>query len=150
MSSRLTRSSSEGNDRGGEEMAGDSMSIERSNSPPLLEWGVAARAHPGQTVSGDLPLVEPFPGGVLVAALDGVGHGEAAASVARLTVATLRQHAREPIVALLQRCHDTLRETRGVMLTLVSLDAVKRTITWVGVGSVEGVLLHAASGTAAA
>jgi len=34
---------------------------------------------PGQAVSGDMHLVRPFEDGVLVALVDGLGHGEEAA-----------------------------------------------------------------------
>ncbi len=79
-----------------------------------------------QAVCGDLPLVQPFPNGALVAVVDGVGHGAEAAAAAHLAVATLRAHAQESILPLLRRCHETLRETRGVVLTLASFNAAGR------------------------
>jgi phosphoserine phosphatase RsbX len=112
-------------------------------SPPLLEWGVASLALPGETVSGDLHLVQPFPVGVLVAAVAGLGHGAEAARAAEVAVATLQAHAHEPLGLLLQRCHEALRETRGAVLTLASFHAASRTVTWCGVGTIEAVLLRA-------
>jgi hypothetical protein len=131
-------------------MGGETMTTERSHPPPLLEWGVASQALPGEAVCGDMHLVEPFPNGALVAAIDGVGHGVEAAAAAGVAVATLRAHAQEALLPLLQRCHETLRPTRGVVLTLASFNALDETITWVGVGSVEGVLLRAAGKTGSA
>jgi phosphoserine phosphatase RsbX len=119
------------------------MTSERNSPPPLLEWGVASLALPGEVVCGDMHLVEPFPNGALVAAIDGVGHGAEAAAAAQVAVATLRAHAQESLLPLLQRCHETLRMTRGVVLTLASFNALDETLTWVGVGSVEGILLRA-------
>src|SRR5262245_54683674 len=116
-----------------------------TDSPPLLDWGVACRALPGETVSGDLHLVQPFPGGVLVAAVDGLGHGPEAAAAAGVALATLQAHADESALLLLKRCHETLRDTRGVALTLASFHALDGTMAWVGVGSVEGLLLRAGS-----
>jgi hypothetical protein len=128
-------------------MGGETMTTDRS-SPPLLEWGVASLALPGETVSGDMHLVEPFEHGALVAAVDGLGHGEEAAAAAALAIATLRAHPEESILTLLQRCHKALRETpRGVALTLASFNASAGTITWLGVGNVEGALLHAGAKT---
>src|SRR5437660_1766381 len=115
----------------------------KESSPSLLDWGVASLALPGQAVSGDLHLVQPFPNGVLVAAVDGLGHGAEAATAAQVAVATLQAHAHESVLALLKRCHETLRETRGVVLTLASFHARDGTITWAGVGNVEGVLQRA-------
>src|SRR5260370_31641963 len=65
---------------------------------PCIEWGVAARALPGQTVSGDLHLVKPFFKGVLLAVVDGLGHGDEATVAAQLAVTTLERNAEESIL----------------------------------------------------
>ena len=57
----------------------------------MIEWGVASRALPGETRSGDLHVVESFAGGALVAAVDGLGHGEEAADAAD-RVARSKEH----------------------------------------------------------
>jgi hypothetical protein len=119
------------------------MKTEKGSPPSFLEWGVARHALAGEAVSGDLHLVQPFPGGALVAAVDGLGHGQEAARAAQIAVETLQAHAHESVVVLLERCHDALREMRGVVLTVASFNVRDGTLTWVGVGSVEGVLLRA-------
>lgn len=110
--------------------------------PRLVEWGVAARPLPGQVESGDLHLVKPFANGVLVAAVDGLGHGHEAAEAARIAVATLEAHAGETIISLVTRCHERLRGTRGVVMTLAWFSARDGTMAWLSVGNVEGVLLR--------
>ena len=109
----------------------------------LLDWSVAARPMSGQSVSGDLHLIKPFDHSVLVAVIDGVGHGREAAAAARTTAEILDSHAGEPVISLVKRCHEALTQTRGVVLTLANLDAVENTMTWLGVGNVEGWLLRA-------
>lgn len=109
----------------------------------VIDWAVATRALAGQTVSGDQYLVHPFPGGVLVAVVDGLGHGEGAVTAATLAIATLRAHAHEAVVPLLRRCHTELQGTRGVVMSLASISTQDNTMTWAGVGDVEGVLLRA-------
>lgn len=109
----------------------------------LVHWGVATLALEGQVESGDLHLVQAVKDGVLIAVLDGLGHGEEAAAAARLAVATLERHAEEPPLSLLQRCHVALKESRGVVMSLARFDAPRGTMTWLGVGNVEGVLHHA-------
>src|SRR5689334_7847165 len=101
---------------------------------PFLEWAVAGRALPGQAESGDRYVVQPFTDGVLLAAVDGLGHGAEAATAARTAVDTLTRYAQEPVMHLLQRCHEQLRRTRGVVLTLASIAARDGTLTWLGVG----------------
>src|SRR4051794_39540545 len=115
--------------------------------PDLLEWGVATRALAGQPESGDRHLVEPFPGGALLAVVDGLGHGEEAAEAARAAVAALAGHAGEAVTAAVERCHRELRNTRGVVIGVASFDAAGGTMTWLGVGDVDGVLVRAQPGT---
>lgn len=110
---------------------------------PFLEWGVAVRPMPGETESGDQYLVQPWPAGALVAVLDGLGHGEAAAAAARTAVAELRDHAEEPLIPLVNRCHHALRRTNGVVMSVASFQAADQTLTWLGVGNVECLLLRA-------
>jgi negative regulator of sigma-B (phosphoserine phosphatase) len=111
--------------------------------PALIEWGVAMQAFSGQADSGDGYLVEAHPDGVLVVAVDGLGHGPKAAMVAEATVAALKGHARESVELLLKRCHRELRGTRGVVMSLAAFSAREETMTWVGVGNVTGLLLRA-------
>jgi phosphoserine phosphatase RsbX len=107
-----------------------------------IEWGVASRALPGQPASGDLNVVKSFSDGVLVAALDGLGHGEEAATAAAVAATTLEMHAGEPVMTLVQRCHEALRATRGVTMSVASFNVSRGLVTWLGVGNVEGVLLR--------
>ena len=108
-----------------------------------VEWSVASRAFPGQAVSGDLHVVAPWSGGVLIGVVDGLGHGEDATAAARVAVDVLEQHAGEPVVALVQHCHRALRETRGVVMTLLSIDTSEESMTAIGVGNVETALQRA-------
>jgi len=110
----------------------------------LLEWGAAELARADGEASGDLFVVEPFPTGTLLAVVDGLGHGPEAAAVAGRAAAVLRRHAAEPVAALVRRCHEALRRTRGAVLGLASFSAHEASVSWVGVGNVEGRLLRAA------
>ena len=109
----------------------------------LVEWGVAGEPLAGQPESGDLGAVFPFPGGVLVGAVDGLGHGDEAAAAAKAAVAVLRGEPDAPVIGLLRRCHEALVETRGVVMSLASFSARNGTMEWIGVGNVEGLLLRA-------
>jgi phosphoserine phosphatase RsbX len=122
------------------------METARADSLPWLSWGVATRALARQNVSGDLSLIAPFPGGALIAVVDGLGHGEDAVTAARLAVTTLREHAQESVVLLLQRCHEQLKGTRGVVMSLASVRVDDGLLTWAGVGDVEGILLRGSPG----
>jgi hypothetical protein len=106
-------------------------------SGPLIDWGVAARTLRGYARSGDIHVVQPFPGGVLVAAVDGLGHGDEAAEAATIAAAVLSTHASEPIAPLVRRCHEGLTGTRGVAMSLARFAEGSPTVSWLGVGNVE-------------
>lgn len=112
----------------------------------MLDWGVAWRAVAGEAECGDMHLVCPHPNGVLVAVVDGLGHGEHAATAASAAVGLLSRAAHEPLGVLLNRCHDGLRATRGVVMSVASFDATGATMAWMGIGNVSGVLAGAAGG----
>lgn len=112
--------------------------------PLLVEWAVASRAISGESISGDVCLVEAFPGGNLLAVSDGLGHGSEAAWAAKRATATLRHNPEEPVLTLIDRCHQRLRGSRGVVMSLVSIDGEMNIMSWAGVGNVEVRLLRAA------
>ena len=113
-----------------------------SDEQTLLEWGVATRSLAGHAESGDQYLVKPFANGVLVAVVDGLGHGDRAAEVSKTAVNTIKGYAHEPVVSLMNRCHESLRGSRGAVLSLASFSR-KGTVTWLGVGNVDGMILPA-------
>jgi phosphoserine phosphatase RsbX len=102
---------------------------------------------PGQTESGDLSLVKRVGAGTLVAVVDGLGHGEEAASAAHAAVGALDRHSREPLSDLVRRAHEALLGSRGVVLGLAYLDPQSATLTWLGVGNIGGILLRADAGS---
>jgi phosphoserine phosphatase RsbX len=104
------------------------------------EWGVAGSTSPGQSESGDRHVVCSIPDGILVAVLDGLGHGSEAAAAATKGVRVLEDSAPDPIISLVRRCHQELRATRGVVMSIASLSISYGLMTWMGVGNVQGVL----------
>ena len=108
-----------------------------------VEWGAAHRPIETDSDSGERYVVRPFPEGILIAVLDGLGHGREAAGAVALAAGALESHAGESPSDLLVRCHAALRRTRGAALSVASINFLKSTLTWLGVGNVEGVLLRA-------
>ena len=110
---------------------------------PVVDWAVASRTLSGESVSGDLHVVAPFPHGALAAVVDGLGHGPEAAEAAAAAVEVLTRDAGAPVSELIATCHAALRRTRGAVMSLASFDSLTDTLSWVGVGDVEAVLMRA-------
>jgi phosphoserine phosphatase RsbX len=106
-----------------------------------VEWAIATRCRRGETTSGDLAVVTLLPEGVLVAGIDGLGHGNEAARAARKAADVLRGSASRDLVLLVERCHAALKGTRGAAISLAFLSPSDPGVTWLGVGNVEGRVL---------
>lgn len=106
-----------------------------------LEWATAAAPHPAEDVSGDAALVIRAPEGALVAVIDGLGRGREAARAAQTARETVCEAAGTDIVALAHRCHRALARTRGAAVALAYVSTSAGTLTWLGVGNVEGRLI---------
>lgn len=110
---------------------------------PLVEYGLAKFVLPGEVESGDLHIVCCNEDSILIAVIDGIGHGEEAADAAKAAVAVLRDGVGEPVISLAIECHEKLKATRGVVMSLASVDTRHHMMTWLGVGNVQGTLLRA-------
>ena len=106
-----------------------------------VEWAIATRCRRGETTSGDLAVVTLLPEGVLVAGIDGLGHGNEAARAARKAADVLRESPSRDLVLLVERCHAALKGTRGAAISLAFMSPSDRGVTWLGVGNVEGRVL---------
>lgn len=115
----------------------------------VVEWASEGAALEGEPESGDLEVVTGYPQGALVALIDGLGHGVEAAEASREAARVLRRFAGEPVTVLVERCHEALRGSRGVAMSVVAFEARSSSLSWVGVGNVEAVLLRAGNAGAA-
>src|SRR4030095_7961502 len=81
-----------------------------------IEWETARTVAHAYGNSGDDFCVRPFEHRTLFAVLDGLGHGPAAANVARLGVRLLEQAQTHDIMRLVQDCHKGLRRDDALAL----------------------------------
>jgi len=114
--------------------------------PQVLDFGVAGAALEGEERSGDLAVFAPTSAGGLVCLIDGLGHGAAAADAAEAAAEVIRHHAEAAPQELLDRCHEALKETRGVVMTLAWFDVGTSELVWTGVGNVDARLWHPSEG----
>ena len=108
-----------------------------------VEWSVAERTLPGEGLSGDCHLLIPRRDGMLAAVVDGLGHGSEAAAAAQAAMAVLKEHPEDPVISLVEHCHRALHPTRGAVMTVVVFNMNENTLTALGIGNVETVLLRA-------
>jgi hypothetical protein len=106
------------------------------------EWGIAGHSKPGFSESGDACWVRAQNRAGWLAVIDGAGHGPIAFEVAQTAVRVLNENSFGSPAEGISRCHQALLGTRGCVMALAQLNPETRTVTWVGVGNIAGVLLH--------
>lgn len=106
------------------------------------KWSVAKLAKRGETVCADHHVVKAAGNKTLVAVVDGLGHGKKANEASKYAVSTLESFKGETVIDLINRCHRNLKNTRGVVMSLSIIDCSEHTLTWIGVGNVEGLLVR--------
>ena len=68
-----------------------------------VAFAVAEAPFPNERESGDRYVMRECRDGVLIAAIDGAGHGSEAAVAARIAASTFEAHAHESPIVLLRR-----------------------------------------------
>ena len=106
-----------------------------------VAWAVADRPRSGENVSGDRHLVQRRGEQVLAVVVDGLGHGPVAAEAAERALAALAGSKSWHLVDMFQLCHLALSGSRGVVMSAAVLDLQLATVTWSGIGNVEGVVI---------
>lgn len=101
-----------------------------------FDVAVAGRPVSGELRSGDAAVVADRGDHMMLAAIDGLGHGAAAAEASERARDVLETHAGAPLTALLERCHRAPAGTRGAAITLAALHATGA-VDWLAVGNVE-------------
>ncbi len=113
-----------------------------------ITWSILRLALPGQVESGDRYYVKAFRDRLLLAAIDGLGHGHEAALAGKKAIQVLDEHAKQTdsLMDLVKRCHEDLKNTRGVVMNIASFNWQKKTMSWIGIGNVNGFYFHREKG----
>ncbi|MDX6622052.1 MAG: phosphoserine phosphatase RsbX [Gaiellales bacterium] len=106
-----------------------------------MKTGGFSRPYKGLSICGDSFVVEEREGEVLAAVIDGLGHGYESSVAAVRAVEVIREHADLSVGAILQRCHQELRPTRGAAVGVIKV-AANGEGEFCGIGNIEVQSLH--------
>lgn len=101
-----------------------------------MKYGVVARNRPGENVSGDEYFFHQDPDSTLVALIDGLGSGYAAHEAAVRARECVAHHTAAPLPNLLERCHQAVHGTRGVVMMLMRVAHLDNTVSFAGIGNI--------------
>lgn len=119
--------------------------IERGEAGDVV-WAAAYEALAGEDSLGDAFVVRPGPDRVLIAVIDGLGHGRDANHASRAVATALGESAEGSLTEIVRHCHVAANRTRGVVMSIAAVSG--DTLEWLGVGNVETALLRADRGAA--
>lgn len=104
--------------------------------------GAICLPHPAESDWGDAWAVSVSGSEVRVVVVDGLGHGPLAQAASDALVRVFYANAHEDPAALVQRCHQHLRSTRGAVVGLAVLRRDTRAVTYCAVGNIAATLLE--------
>ena len=102
--------------------------------------GTFVRPIVGETVAGDACLVDACACGVVVAVVDGLGHGPAAAAASSAFLECLRAHRDEPLPEIFAIAHRAMLKTRGAVAVVARFDEAAGRVELAGLGNVTVLL----------
>jgi serine/threonine protein phosphatase PrpC len=102
----------------------------------MLDLGIAERPKIGATISGDSYYVKENESTALIAVIDGLGGGEAAAEAAKKAYDAIDNLAERPLSMIMQAAHTACVGTRGAVVGLLRLDYAQHEASYVGVGNI--------------
>ena len=101
-----------------------------------MKTGGFSRPYKGLSICGDSFIIEQREGEILAAVIDGLGHGYESSVAAERAVEVIRECAAMTVGAILQRCHQELRVTRGAAVGVMKV-AENGDGEFCGIGNIE-------------
>ncbi len=101
-----------------------------------MKYGVFSRPKQDRTISGDAHIVLEEQDFTLLGLVDGLGSGQEAARAAYIAVASVEEYRLLGLIEILRKCHDALRNTRGVVMGLLRIDLAANQVRYAGVGNI--------------
>lgn len=99
----------------------------------------------GELISGDKALIVKTNGVIYCLLVDGLGHGIEAAEAAALAARRFRENISLDTQPMLKLIHSSLRGTRGAVGAVARIDLSKKTVSYCGLGNIEGIIVSGAS-----
>lgn len=108
----------------------------------IASCGRASRALPGESTTGDRHVISPVAGGLLIAVIDGLGHGIEAARAADRAAQIVQSARSDDLEQIVTSCHHALRSSRGAVMTVLFVNPSEDVLSYIAVGNVVGMVVH--------
>jgi anti-sigma regulatory factor (Ser/Thr protein kinase) len=106
------------------------------SSDDARRFGAWSRPHPAEELNGDAYYIARRGSSILLAVIDGLGHGQGAKEATDVAIDLLEEWTGEPLDEVLQSAHNAMRATRGAVMGAAIIDAANERFHYAGVGNV--------------
>jgi hypothetical protein len=118
--------------------------VTSADLPPFeLAVGICVRPLPGEVEAGDAGAAFAARSGVVVALVDGLGHGPRAALAARMFLKSVGRNVDEPLEELFACAHKEMIGSRGAVAAVAHIDVERRHLYAGGVGNIAAAVVRA-------
>jgi anti-sigma regulatory factor (Ser/Thr protein kinase) len=117
------------------EVSIENCDADASDNAMSLEYSFFGRPCVGQHVSGDLAVVETRDKQIMLAVVDGLGHGPEAHQVSMRIRDYLISHWSEDVVGTMRKLHDKLRGSIGAVVGMAVIDTHSGLVRYTGIGN---------------
>ena len=102
-----------------------------------MQFGIVNRALKGQKLCGDAYFIREFEDKVVIAVIDGLGHGDDAAAASNTAVGHIKNNYQKSLTEIIKSCHEEMKKTRGAAIGIALIDMESSTLRYAGVGNIE-------------
>ena len=106
----------------------------------LMQFGTVIKALEGEKVCGDAYFIKAFENKVLIAVIDGLGHGPDAAVAANTAVECIKNNYKKGLTEIIESCHKEMKGTRGAVIGIALIDLKNSILRYTGVGNIEAMV----------
>ncbi|MDM8516458.1 SpoIIE family protein phosphatase [Desulfobacterales bacterium HSG16] len=99
-----------------------------------IDYYLAKRHYNNGIYCGDTGMVKEFDDKVFAAVIDALGHGKNAHELAEICTNFLAENYRQKLIEMMEKLHQYIRGSRGVVASLCLVDMKKSTFSHVSVG----------------
>ncbi|HEY9772367.1 MAG TPA: hypothetical protein V6C81_01005 [Planktothrix sp.] len=117
---------------------------QQQHQSSLVEWAVARQFRTINSAKGEteIPILKATPSGIVCALIDGVGEDATAIEAAKRAAQPFEEYTHQSLTELFARSEKSLKAGTGVALTAAMFNVGFNTISWFGIGNVNGVLFR--------
>jgi hypothetical protein len=124
-------------------MSIDFHQMQQQQQSSMVEWAVARRSvRTVENQSAEFSVVKSTPSGFLIALVSGIRDGSGGHKAGKAVAEVFETYTHQSLVDLFNRADRASKDTGGCSVAAAIFNTSYNTVSWFGVGSIQGFLHH--------